>query len=251
MIDIHTHLLPGVDDGSPSIEASVAVLSRFSGEGVEVLVCTPHLKASHAAQAPYERYLEILDALRAQSPAQPRLELGWEIMLDRPGCDLRFREIGLAGSRAVLVEFPRMSVPTGATAELERIVATGRTPVVAHPERYRGCTLAMVREWREVGAAIQTDSTMLLGQGPLAELAKSLLEQGLIDCLASDNHGDRRSLGATRAWLVEEGAEEQVGLLTRFNAERLLTNMPVLPVPPIRLARGMLTRLRQKIFGYP
>lgn len=251
MIDIHSHLLPGVDDGSPSIEVSVPVLERFASQGVEVLVCTPHLKASRAARPPYEQYLGILDTLRAHAPPKPRLELGWEIMLDHPGCDLRLPVLGLAGSRAVLVEFPRGRVPAGATAEIERIAASGRTPVVAHPERYRGCTPAMVREWREVGAAIQTDSTMLLGKGPPSELAKTLLEDGLIDCLASDNHGDRRSLGTTREWLIESGGEEQAALLTSVNASRLLANTSVLPVPPIRLARGVMTRLRQKIFGLP
>jgi protein-tyrosine phosphatase len=249
VIDIHTHLLPGVDDGSPSIDVSVEVLQRFAGEGVEVLVCTPHLRASQIRDAPYAHYLEILTSLRHRAPNPPRLELGWEIMLDRPGCDLRSSMLGLAGRRAVLVEFPRTNLPAGATGELERIATSGRTPVVAHPERYRGCSLHLVREWREVGAVIQTDATMLLGRSPLAELAKSLLEEGLIDCLASDNHGDRRSLSTTRDWLREAGGDEQAELLTRLNGQRLLSDAPVLPVPPMKLARGMLTRLRQMVFG--
>src|SRR5688572_6958018 len=111
MIDIHSHLLPGVDDGSPSIEASLPVLERFAAAGVEVLVCTPHLKASEAGAAPYERNVEILESLQARSGSAPRLALGWEIMLDEPGVDLRARHLGLAGSSAVLVEFDRRGVP--------------------------------------------------------------------------------------------------------------------------------------------
>ena len=61
-----------------------------------------------------------------------------------------------------------------------------------------GTTLEVVREWREVGAVIQTDATMLMASGPMARLAQAMLAQGLIDCLASDNHGDNRSLAAAR-----------------------------------------------------
>lgn len=115
MIDIHSHLLPGVDDGSPSIEVSVPVLERFGRSGVELLVCTPHLRATDAARAPVERYAEILERLVQAAPPRPALRQGWEIMLDAPGVDLTRRELHLAGSDAALVEFPRMNVPPGAT----------------------------------------------------------------------------------------------------------------------------------------
>ena len=249
MIDLHSHLLPGVDDGSRSAEVSVDVLRRFQDEGVDVLVCTPHLVASEAAMAPYERHVAILEELIAVAPRRPVLKLGWEIMLDRPGCDLRAPELALAGSRAVLVEFPRAPLPRNAGLELERLCVHGLVPVVAHPERYIGCTLQTVREWREIGAVIQTDATMLLAHGPMTELAKSMLEQGLIDILASDNHGDRRSLATARRWLEECGAEEQAQLLTHANAERLLAGAELLPVPPVRLDRGMMFRLRERLFG--
>src|SRR5438270_12779348 len=105
MIDIHTHLLPGVDDGSPSPDVSIPILERFAADGVQIVVCTPHLEASRAGQAPYERHLEILAALRARAIAAPELRLGWEIMLDTPGVDLRDPRYALGGSTAVLVEF--------------------------------------------------------------------------------------------------------------------------------------------------
>ncbi|MDE3054978.1 MAG: hypothetical protein KGJ70_13900, partial [Gemmatimonadota bacterium] len=64
MIDIHTHLLPGVDDGSPSLAVSLPVLQKFAADGVDVVVCTPHLTASRAVEAPYNKHLQILGALR-------------------------------------------------------------------------------------------------------------------------------------------------------------------------------------------
>ena len=246
MIDIHSHLLPGVDDGSPSIDVSVPVLQRFGEDGVDVLVCTPHLIASSAARAPSVRNAEILARLVERAPAKPRLELGYEIMLDVPGADLRAKHLHLGGSNAVLVEYPRMSIPIGATQELMRLAMSGVVPVLAHPERYYGCTIRMVEEWRNAGAVIQTDAGILLGtQGP-SRIAKALLERGLIDCLASDNHGDRRSLRPAAQWLSEIGAAEQARILTHANPERLLCNRPLLPVAPVPpLERGMLRRLRE------
>ncbi len=250
MIDLHTHLLPGVDDGSPSIEVSVSVLERFGREGVEVLICTPHLLATEAARAPVERYAGILEQLAARAPRKPALKLGWEIMLDAPGIDLRAPELHLAGSDAVLVEFPRMGVPPAAAHELLRIRMSGTIPVLAHPERYRGATVERVAEWRSVGAVIQLDAVMLFGSGPMSRLARALLEAGLVDCIASDNHGDRRSLAAARQWLVEIGAVEQAELLTRTNARRLLEGSPLIPVAPIpRVETGMLSRLKELLFG--
>lgn len=233
MIDIHTHLLPGVDDGSPSIEVSVPVLERFAADGVTVLVCTPHLNASQIGSAPYAQHVEILQRLREAAPAVPALLLGWEIMLDAPGADLTSMELTLGGSRALLVEFARGGMPRGAGAELRRIARSGRTPVIAHPERYFGCTLEAVREWRSFGVVIQTDVSVLMGRGAPAELARGMLAQGLIDILASDNHGDGRSLAAARNWLADRGGAEHVDLLTRHNAQRLLDDEDPLPVPPL------------------
>ena len=249
MIDIHSHLLPGVDDGSADIATSVAVLERFARQGVDVVICRPHLNASEAGLAPYDSHCAILEGLIAAAPPSPQLRLGWEIMLDRPGCDLRAPHLSLAGSNAVLVEFPRAYLPAGTTEELDRLRRSGVVPVVAHPERYYGCTLHTVRAWRDAGAVIQTDATMLLARGPMTELAKAMLAEGLIDCLASDNHGDRRSLAAARLWLREMGAEEHAQMLTHANASRVLANEPTIPVPPLALGRGVFTRLRDLLFG--
>lgn len=250
MIDIHTHLLPGVDDGSPSVEVSVRILKRFARESVDVVVCTPHLNATQAARAPVERYAKILEHLAASAPAVPRLELGWEIMLDAPGIDLRAPHLHLAGSSAALVEFPRMHVPPGAARELYRIRMSGVVPVLAHPERYVGSDLKQIFEWRSAGAVIQLDAVMLFGDARRSRLAREMLQEGLVDCIASDNHGDARSLGPARQWLVEIGAAEQAQLLTRLNAQRLLANQPVLPVAPTpAVEQSMLARLKELFLG--
>ncbi len=244
---MHTHLLPGVDDGSPSLEVSVPILERFREEGVTRVVCTPHLVASQAGRAPRERHLALLAELQAAVP-DVALASGWEIMLDEPGVDLTDEALTLGDSRAVLVEFSLGGIPRGAVGELRRIARAGRTPVLAHPERYFGCSTALVRDFRKAGAVIQTDVAVLLGRGGPSEMARTLLAEGLVDILASDNHGDTRSLAAGRRWLEEQGGSaEQVALLTRENAARVLDDEDPHPVPPLATG-GAFERVR-RLFG--
>jgi protein-tyrosine phosphatase len=249
VIDIHTHLLPGVDDGSPSAAHSSVVLARMAAEGVTTVVCTPHLNASQAAQAPRAEHAALLDELRGHSPEGMRLLPGWEIMLDRFGVDLTAPSLALGDSRARLVEFSRRGLPSGATEELLRLRTMGLIPVVAHPERYQGCTLDLLGAWREFGAVLQGDAVALLGAGPMTELARAMLSEGLIDILASDNHGDRRSLSTARLWLEEIGAGDQAEVLTDSNARCLLEGRPLMAVTPVRLQQRVLDRLKALFFA--
>jgi protein-tyrosine phosphatase len=249
VIDLHTHLLPGVDDGSPTLEHSALVLARMAGEGVHTVVCTPHLKASAAASAPVEEHEHLLAALRAAAPAGMTLARGFEIMLDVPDPVLADPRLSLGGSAVRLVEWQRSTVPPAATAGLAHLCDAGVRPLLAHVERYRGVTVERVTEWRRLGVLTQGDATYLLAGGDMGALAQGLLERGLIDVLASDNHGDRRGLAMARAWLQEIGAGEQGALLTEENPRRLLADEPLLPVPPVRLAKGFVDRLRSLFRG--
>lgn len=244
MIDLHTHLLPGVDDGSRAMDVSVQVLERFAREGVTTVACTPHLVASQAHAAPVESYAALRAQVQEGTPAGPRLVAGFEIMLDRPGFDLRVPGLTLGDSHAVLVEFPRAALPPGATDELLRIRASGLVPVVAHPERYRGASVELVQAWRDVGAVIQGDAMVLLSTGDMAKLARALLEEGLYDILASDNHGDRRSLAMVREWLAALGGDEQGRVLTEENPRRVLADEAMAPVPALKREQSAWQKLR-------
>ena len=244
MIDLHTHLLPGVDDGSPTLEHSATVLARFAADGVRGVVCTPHLSASESLSAPIDEYSTLRARLQALAPEALTLYGGWEIMLDVPGTLKKSAGLSLGSSRAVLVEWPHANVPEWGTAELSRLRGNGLVPLVAHVERYRGVSLDLVREWRALGAVVQTDATILVTGGDRCEFAKAMLRDGLVDVLASDNHGDRRTLGMARWWLTEIGAVEQAELLTNTNPARLLQDQELLPVAGIAFEQGMFDRLR-------
>lgn len=245
MIDLHTHLLPGVDDGSPSLAQSLRVLQRLVGEGVTEVACTPHLDASDAARAPLDEHGVLFAELSASAPPGVRLHRGFEIMLDQPGCDLTRPGLSLGGSTAVLVELPRAPISPGATAELTRLRASGVIPVIAHPERYTGITIDLLHVWRDIGVVVQGDGLMLLASGSKADFSRRMLAEGVVDIIASDNHGDTRSLATVRLWLGEVGGEHQAAILMERNPRRLLAGEMLESVPSLREHRSIWTRLRE------
>lgn len=251
MIDLHTHLIPGVDDGSPTLENSLRVLERLRQEGVTEVACTPHLEASRAAVAPITEYRTLLVSLQQGAPEGMRLHPGFEIMLDRPGCDLTLPGLSLGSSKAVLVEFPRVPLTPESTDELMRLRASGVVPVIAHPERYSGITIDRLHIWRDFGVIVQGDALMLLQAGPKAEFSRRMLTEGVVDILASDNHGDRRSLGLVRLWLREVGGERQGRILTEVNPARVLADEMMDRVPPLHERRGIWERLRSLFSRQP
>ena len=250
MIDLHCHLLPGVDDGSPSVERSVDVLLAMQAAGVSAVCLTPHHRVGrHGSGIPAAHDTQF-GALRARAPQGIRLYRGVELMLDRPVTARFVAQPGLtlAGTRYILVEFPRLvSLPAVGTA-LHQVAQLGLIPVLAHPERYRACTPDAVAHWKTAGAVMQLDATTLLSaQSGRGRRARELLAHGLADIMAADNHGDDRMIGTAYRFLAEQGAVLQADLLARRNPGAILEGLALEPVPPFAIKTGLLDRLKQML----
>ena len=213
MIDLHNHLLPGVDDGSRSVAQSLRVLSAFAAQGVTAVCLTPHLMASDAAGGRPADHDLAFAALLAAAPTTPRLLRGAEIMLDRPLPDsvARQRSVTLNGTQYALVEFTRMVTFQTAAAALAHVVELGLVPVLAHPERYACCTPEVVRRWRSLGAVMQVDGT---------------------------------TLATARDFLREHGGGVQSDLLLDTNPAANVAGGHLEEVPPLPLRTGVISRLR-------
>ena len=249
MIDLHTHLIPGVDDGSHTVEQSVEVLERFAKQGVSAVCCTPHLKASEAHDPPCGPLDDLLADLRDAAPPAVRLSRGFEIFLDVPEPDLSDPCLGIAGTRYVLVEFGRL-VPAVASVEvLQRVIGQGRVPLLAHPERYTACTPELGHAWQKMGAVLQLDATTLLMESRRADRARALLQAGCAGIVASDNHGDRRTVFAAVEWLERHGGARQARLLAVENPAAVLAGEPVAPVAAMRIRLSVFTRLKDFLVG--
>ena len=251
MIDLHSHLLPAVDDGSRSVAQSVTVMTAMAAQGVTDVCLTPHLRAGQLAAVPPASHDEAFAALQAAAPALPRLHRGAEVMLDRP---LPVREDGarrftLGGTRYLLVEFPRMVAYDTVTIALTRVVEAGLMPLLAHPERYACCSPEAVARWRDLGGRMQVDATTLLSTQSRGQRARGLVAAGLADILAADNHGDDRLIGTGRKFLEAQDGAQQAELLTVINPRAILADQPLVAVPPVEIRRTWMQRIRQLLEG--
>ena len=240
-----------MDDGSRSVEQSVKVLDQLAAQGVVELCLTPHLRAAHVEAGPPETHDRAFDALTASAPGLPRLHRGAEVMLDRPLVlnPRSIRRVTLNGSRYILVEFPRMVAFETVSIALGRIVESGLVPLLAHPERYRCCSVEAVTRWRGLGALMQVDGPTLVTSRGRGQRARDLVAAGLADIIAGDNHGDERSMVQGYQFLLAQDAREQGDLLAQKNPAAILADRPPEPVPPVQIRSTWTQRLRLLLEG--
>ena len=246
MIDLHSHLLPGVDDGSRTVEQSVRVLRSFAARGITDVACTPHLLASNLEAGWPPAYEEAWQHLLAVVPGGIRIHRGAEVMLDRPiPAAAAERKVTLGGSRYLLVEFARM-VPADIVARaLHEVIRCGLVPVLAHPERYSSCSVDTVRAWRDLGTVIQVDATTMTLPRRRGERARDLVIAGLADILAADNHGDERNVATALDWLADQDAAEQATLLLETNPRAILDDLSTYEVDPMPMKKSIWRSVRR------
>lgn len=258
--DFHCHLVPGVDDGSRTLDDALHSVERMVTAGVTRVITTPHFRASLARQGEFEGYMDFLDGRwdnvrRAVAHAYPHLEFrrGFEVRLDTRAPDVSDPRLHLGGTPFVLVEWSMFTAPPDAPELLARLAGAGHVPIVAHPERYGGMDedLAGPRAWKEAGAFLQGNYGSLAGQnGPRArKVIYRMLEEGLLDYLASDFHGRPEytfylSEGATE--LTRRGGSGQLDLLGKVNPHRIFEGKKPHPVPPLVLD----DRVSQMLHGF-
>ncbi len=249
MIDLHCHLLPGVDDGSRSLAQTAAVLNKLAELGVEGICLTPHLLASEATSGTPAGHDKIFAELQPVTPQGVTLYRGAEVMMDRPldpkvGQD---RAVTLNRTRYLLIEFPRMVTAHAVEQALMGVMAAGLVPLIAHPERYQCVSVNLAKRWKELGALLQVDGPTLLTSRSRGERARQLVQNGLADIAAADNHGDDRSLRPVQDALVEMAGGTQAELLLSANPRAIIEDRNTEPVPPLSWRLSLVARLRTLI----
>lgn len=224
MIDVHAHILPGLDDGPPDLEEAVRLARALVSQGVTDVISTPHYLVG-VYEPSRDRVVAALESLQARVP-DLKLHLGAEVYIDdqqsvrrvTSGNALTLCDTG----RYVLIEHPLSGLPLYAEDAVFELLAHGITPVIAHPERNEGVMRSPKALRRMVGrgALLQIDAGSVLGEfGKAAgRVARALVEEGLVRFLASDCHDLverpprlREAVATMRdAWRIE-GAEAMVG----------------------------------------
>jgi protein-tyrosine phosphatase len=193
MIDIHHHLLFGLDDGSKDIETSVAMAEMAAADGITHIVCTPHANSRYRFDPTVNQ--EKIEQLRARLDGKITLGLGCDFHLSFENIEDAHKnpaKYTINGKRYLLVEFPDLAIPPGMTEVFYEFLLAGIQPIITHPERNLTIQKNPHRldEWIERGCLVQVTASSLGGRfGRLAQsFSHSLLQQNKVHFLATDAH---------------------------------------------------------------
>ena len=189
LIDLHTHILPSVDDGARDLTSALAMLTYAKNLNIRTIVATPHLRRARDNDALREAFDNFYPLAEASGIC---LLLGFELhyrMLE----DLnRLGEFAIEGTNLVLMELPSSVLMPNWESILISLVDKGLRPVIAHPERYRYIQndIDCAAQIRSFGCELQIDAQALTGLPFTAEkrCAQMLFQEGLCDHIASDAH---------------------------------------------------------------
>jgi protein-tyrosine phosphatase len=257
MIDMHFHLLPGIDDGPDSIEESVALARAAAAAGTRTIVATPHVNSrtrneSHVIARLVEQMNERLASEGIELNVQPGAEIAITSISEL--ADGELDRLALGGGRWLLVEPPFTPVAPGIEAAIFELRREGHEVMLAHPERCPALQREpnMLGRLASAGVLMSLTAGSLVGRfgGEVRRFALQLASEGLMHNVASDAHDlqrrppgmadelERAGLGALRGWLTEEVPAAML-------AGAPIPVSPPLPPPPAPKGRLAAWRFRR------
>jgi protein-tyrosine phosphatase len=235
MIDIHTHILPGLDDGAKTLEEAVAMVHMAAEEGTRQIVATPH------ADLQYSYDLERVEGTIAQLT-----EACGGVIPIYKGCDFHLyydniedalqnpAKYAINSKRYVLVEFSDLLIIQSADEVFYRMQAAGMVPIITHPERNMLLQkrLERLQKWSSTGVLLQLTAQSFLGRwGREAKaFADELMQRDLVHFVASDAHDTVNRpplLRAAYEYVVRRWGETRAEALFDSNPKAVLAGDPI------------------------
>lgn len=230
MIDIHCHILPGIDDGAVDLSAGEEMCRQAANSGCTAMIATPHQRHPKWWNADRRRLEALLDQLQHRVGPTPKLYLGGEIRVDRLFLSSLDKLVAsgvlpMAGSKYLMLEFERRQMLVDPVETVKAVHEAGWWPIVAHPEFIPGLRedIGMAERLVEANALLQITGASVLGEmGQMPKRCVSqLLDRGLVHFIASDGHNtDHRPSELYRPKLA---VASKWG---RETAQRLLSDNP-------------------------
>ena len=235
MIDIHSHILPGIDDGPPTLEESLALARACVADGIRHVVATPHVFPGRydnrrgGIEAEAARFRKALEVFRIPLA----LSVAGEVRLMPEVVELLARdEIPFLcerdGYRLMLLELPDHQIPLGAEAFVGRLLAARVRPVIVHPERNKAVMAKpeRVRGFVDLGCEVQVTAGSVIGLfgERVAQAAHALIGEGWVSAIANDAHnlrGRRPCMSPAREALAARYGERLATRLTLEGPARL------------------------------
>lgn len=234
-IDIHTHILPGVDDGAADMQEALRLVQKAHQYGTGVLFLTPHYRVDFADYSP-KRLQEIFAQLQEQVARElpdMKLCLGTEIRFDGEVPEkLRQGEIlSMNGSNYVLLEFSRYALRTQILLGVSELLRYGYTPIIAHAERCDTFRTFpnLADEVRNLGAYIQINADSVMGAHGFAvkRLSRKLLKEGKVHFVATDAHDSQNRVPALNrcfSWVCKKYGQDYATQVFFENARMIVEN---------------------------
>ena len=196
-IDIHSHILPGIDDGARTLEESVQLVSEMAGWGFERITCTPHItKKFRNTQESIKEKFDMLSNAVSRKGLDIELRMSAEYRLNPETWPeiLSQGQLMPIEDRYILMEFP-INDPTEMgdlipMEEFRKVLSLGLTPVLPHPERYFYLDHDDLLRYVDAGVKIQSNDGSRAGVygSEVRDRTQSLIDEGIVSFLASDMH---------------------------------------------------------------
>ena len=236
--DIHTHILPGVDDGAQDVGQALRLLRLAWENGTRAMVLTPHYRGNYKENTPEQLRMEfeLLQELAKDAVPDLQLYLGQEVALeaDAPQAVFAGKVISLNDSRYVLLEFQTNVLRTQIINSALETFRCGFVPIVAHIERYDISRTddTLVKELFGMGALLQlnADSIMGVNGGKIKRLCHKLLKFRLVHFVASDAHDYKNRPPLLRKAFMKiskKYGQEYAAALFCGNAQAVIENRPM------------------------
>ena len=233
MIDIHTHILHGIDDGSKNIELSVDQIKIMADSGVTDIVFTPHyIRNSYhnTEEVILPKFKELSEAVKKEG-IEISLYHAAEVYLEKNIInDIKKENFRINNTRYVLVETSLSAFPADLYTILYNLVKDGYKPILAHPERYSniGMNFNLAEDMMYRNVYLQMNAGSILGNygAQVRKTALKMLEHGYVHFLASDNHckSDNYVLPQAVDFIKKNYDDYFAELLTEENPRKMLNN---------------------------
>jgi protein-tyrosine phosphatase len=228
MIDIHSHILPGVDDGARTLDEALDMLRMAVDSGVTVQVLTPHIHFGRFEnqKADLQQRFAVFQEQVDNANIKIGLQLGSEVRISSEIMQLVARDaiptLGVYnGKKTFLLEFPRIEVPVGYENLVKWLINKNYLPIIVHPERNQTFVRRpqKLQVLTDMGCPLQITASSLTGQfgDEAKQNAEQLLQQGAVSAIASDCHNLKgrkpnlnQGLAAAKLLVAEEQANRTV-----------------------------------------
>ena len=235
IIDLHSHILPGVDDGAYTMADALEMARMAADSGVRTLVATPHYR--YYGHDNHSQILETFDRLQDQLVYEQiplNLVLGTEIWLGRGNCPTLESNMCYPNTNWFLAEFSVDESPENMDQMLLAYADQGYRPVIAHPERYLAVLddPIIAKHWLDRGWGVQINRDSLLGRfgRRCHACSEFMLAQGWVNLIASDAHDPQirsTSWSAALATLTRDVSHRMLERCVEINPRKILENQPL------------------------